>query len=556
MEKRNIATIIFLILIVIISSIPFLGKYLFFVDNTVNFALAINNFNIAIAQPHPPGYPIFVLLGKIIHYFIYNEKLSLTILAILFSTGTSIFMFKLVHFITKNYFTSIICTLLLIFNPLYWFHRELAVESTADSFGATIIIFLIFKIIFDNRTKYFYILMLILGILGGIRPSIIILLSPLVLYTLFYLRKNTEEKTFFNISNLDFRVITIGAFIFIISILVWLLPMIFSTGGIDEYLRLNSLQAKGSIESAKELSNNYIVLQIKLLFSFLITGILGIIIPLVASFIFIAASSKTKKTFYERNPSFNNNKFLPIIIISSIPIILFYSFVYFARPGYILILLPAFYLFASLGMLFFNKNILLKLILVFMLIAQSICFIFMKPIVLTAEGLKNITFVELLIAKVNKPLLFFNYGQIKENDRLFETIFSDIKKIRINNNLKSKDLLIIAPTNLRYHLLNREFINPAFGPHLTFYYPEVDVVTLEKNTSTYRIHKNYSSKKFFKKKIVIEPDKKKILIFSNKIDDNDLPSGGLAHRKHNSFYEYDFTTINKISFLEFEIIKK
>ncbi len=60
---------------------------------------------------------------------------------------------------------------------------------------------------------------------------------------------------------------------------------------------------------------------------------------------------------------------------------------------------------------------------------------------------------------------------------------------------------------------------------------------------------------YYGKKIIVKPNKKKVIIFSNKIDDSDLPSGGGVHRKHNSFYEYDFTNINKISFLEFEIIK-
>jgi hypothetical protein len=41
-------------------------RYLFVFDS-VNFALALEHFNVTLHQPHPPGYPGFVLITKLIH---------------------------------------------------------------------------------------------------------------------------------------------------------------------------------------------------------------------------------------------------------------------------------------------------------------------------------------------------------------------------------------------------------------------------------------------------------------------------------------------------------
>src|SRR5713226_235334 len=44
-------------------------KYLFYLDN-INFALAVRDFNPLLHQPHPPAYPLFVGLLKLLAVFI------------------------------------------------------------------------------------------------------------------------------------------------------------------------------------------------------------------------------------------------------------------------------------------------------------------------------------------------------------------------------------------------------------------------------------------------------------------------------------------------------
>ena len=53
-----------LALIFAIAHVPFLARSLEDIDS-VNFALGVRDFDVATHRPHPPGYPVYIFLGKI-----------------------------------------------------------------------------------------------------------------------------------------------------------------------------------------------------------------------------------------------------------------------------------------------------------------------------------------------------------------------------------------------------------------------------------------------------------------------------------------------------------
>src|SRR5215203_7026399 len=53
-----------LALIFALAHVPFLATSLEDID-TVNFALGVRDFDVAAHRPHPPGYPVYIFLGKI-----------------------------------------------------------------------------------------------------------------------------------------------------------------------------------------------------------------------------------------------------------------------------------------------------------------------------------------------------------------------------------------------------------------------------------------------------------------------------------------------------------
>ncbi|HEX6976259.1 MAG TPA: hypothetical protein VF147_17750, partial [Vicinamibacterales bacterium] len=56
--------IVALAIVFLAAHLPFLPPTLEDIDS-INFALGVRDFDVAKHQPHPPGYPLFIALGKV-----------------------------------------------------------------------------------------------------------------------------------------------------------------------------------------------------------------------------------------------------------------------------------------------------------------------------------------------------------------------------------------------------------------------------------------------------------------------------------------------------------
>src|SRR6187549_1411721 len=61
--------------------LPYTPRSLEDVDS-INFALGIRDFDVAEHQPHPPGYPVFMLVAKLVNAATGSEVLTLSLLGI------------------------------------------------------------------------------------------------------------------------------------------------------------------------------------------------------------------------------------------------------------------------------------------------------------------------------------------------------------------------------------------------------------------------------------------------------------------------------------------
>ncbi len=75
-----------LVAAVAISRWVFRSHYLYDLDS-VNFALAMKRFDPRVHQPHPPGYFLYIILGRLLNILFHDANLSLVILSILASCG-------------------------------------------------------------------------------------------------------------------------------------------------------------------------------------------------------------------------------------------------------------------------------------------------------------------------------------------------------------------------------------------------------------------------------------------------------------------------------------
>lgn len=377
-------------LLVILTRLPFTSRFLFEWDS-VNYALAFQNYNLSQEQPHAPGYLLYVGLGKVFNYIFQDPNTTMIFMAILFTIFCSI----LVYFMTKDIFSAkvaIISSLLFVFNPLIWFYGEIASIYIFEGFWAICIAYSCYKLMQGNG-KFIYISAFFLGIAGGFRIETMELLIPLWLYCLYCAKPSI------------FQFIK-GFLVFLFSIALWLVPTALLAGGISQYMSLLNSQSGAagytSILFGASLTQQLLNSGVCLAWAFLGITLLGLIIGLW----FIAKSIK-KQFKHEKkllNSDISRGKFLIHFLKSSIsvllhhrkfmffmiwivPAFLFYLVIYIMKPGYLLNILPAVIIIISyalysladdLSIKFpkFSKNQFITSMLLLCIIANFIYFVF------------------------------------------------------------------------------------------------------------------------------------------------------------------------------------
>ena len=72
--------IIFLVLIAAILRFFYLSPWLEDWDS-IQLALGLHHYSIVAHQPHPPGYPLYIILGRLFYIFTQNDTRALTSLS-------------------------------------------------------------------------------------------------------------------------------------------------------------------------------------------------------------------------------------------------------------------------------------------------------------------------------------------------------------------------------------------------------------------------------------------------------------------------------------------
>jgi hypothetical protein len=294
---------------VALSRWAFRSHFLYDLDS-VNFALAMGRFDPRVHQPHPPGYFLYICLGRLLQTVFHDANLALVILSILASCGAVVVIYQ----IAMEWFgprPALFAGTLFLFSPLAWFHGTVALTYIVEAFFSGLIGFFCWRI-YNGSQGFILPAALSLGVSGGIRPSSLVFLSLLFLFSL---RK------------VPWKGRCLGVAALIMTVVAWFVPMLNASGGFEAYFgALLSLwrmvPSKGTIFNSSPA--NSIARAFTILFIYLLC--------------FGAASFAPLGVVVAKRPVEREKKSFTLVWV--LPALCFFTFGYlkFVNSGYLLLL--------------------------------------------------------------------------------------------------------------------------------------------------------------------------------------------------------------------------
>ncbi len=221
---RPAFTVLAILAVLCATRIPLAPKYLYYFDS-VNFSLALREFNPALHQPQPPGYPLQVLFIRMIHVFLPKAEHVLIAAGIL----TSLLAVVLVGRLGSAMFSKragFAAALLLLLHPVFWYAGLSNQVRLWLAAGAAAVVLGCWRTLMaPEPAKPFVGACLLLGVLSGFRPAMLLFLLPLLGYTAWRSRPG-------------WRALSGGGLILAVAVAAWLGYTVASAGGWGAYLGL------------------------------------------------------------------------------------------------------------------------------------------------------------------------------------------------------------------------------------------------------------------------------------------------------------------------------
>jgi hypothetical protein len=251
-----------------ILALVFLTFHLFYLPasledlDSINFALGVRHFDVAEHQPHPPGYPLFILAAKGAHALIGSEAHALAAVSVVagaFGVLAIAALFRVWdgfppsrkasadhrrlggggQTVPGSDAWSIASTALAITCPLYWF---MAARPLSDVMGLAAAIAVQAMILSATNARALVAASFCAALAAGIRSQAVWMTVPLLIVKTLHHgghrghgNKNSSPKDLFSASPVAERASV--ALSYAIGILVWAIPLVALSGGPRAYWR-------------------------------------------------------------------------------------------------------------------------------------------------------------------------------------------------------------------------------------------------------------------------------------------------------------------------------
>jgi hypothetical protein len=216
----------------VLLRLPFAASRLWDHDS-VQLALGVERFDLAAHHPHPPGYPLYIALLKLLAACGVEPLDGMVALSILAGAAGAAALVLLVGRLAGEgpggAAAGLFAGALYATNPLLWFYGELPLVYAVEG-GMTAVVAWAVAGMAGSRRR-FLLACGLLALAGGLRPSTLVLLAPLLLYGL--------ARTWRH-GRLTLGLLAAGAAVGAAGVALWLLPLLAAAGGLTAYRQLSA----------------------------------------------------------------------------------------------------------------------------------------------------------------------------------------------------------------------------------------------------------------------------------------------------------------------------
>lgn len=330
LRKADVAMAVVLFAAAIALRVPFRSQFAYHWDSA-QFVLAINEYDIRLSQPHAPGYFLYVMLGRLLNHFVGDPHSSLVWISVFFGSALPVIVYLLGTAMFGRT-AGVTAGLLALTSPQVWFHSCVALTYVVDSFLVCTVVLVLWRAM-RRGGKWRDSLMVggLLAVIGGVRPQSVPLLLPLVAFAFWRFERARVLK------------LTVAAGIAIGLGLLWFVPMVRTSGGLETYMEIVRLHEAFNA-SATFLGGGWNALFKN---AANVTGFCWNGLWLGTAVLVGALLHRMFRMTYEQKREWEKQHFLELAVLAVwiVPMMVFGIVVGFTKqPGYVLSYLPAWFL--------------------------------------------------------------------------------------------------------------------------------------------------------------------------------------------------------------------
>ncbi len=242
--------------------LPYLPASLEDLDS-INFAMGIRDFDVAHHQPHPPGYPVFILIAKAIHVVAPQEVTVLALMSVLagaLGVVAIAALYRRLDGADMGAWWSASAVALAMTSPLYWFT---AARPLSDASGLAAALAVQAMTLGATSAAGLTVAAFCAGLAAGLRSQVVWLTAPLLLYKVLHHGGHSghggSSTTGENcsaaspVSSVVASSVLASFGAFLAGILLWFVPLIIISGGLAAYWHALFDQGAADLENIQML---------------------------------------------------------------------------------------------------------------------------------------------------------------------------------------------------------------------------------------------------------------------------------------------------------------